>query len=193
MYLIVGLGNPGNEYKETRHNVGFDAVDLLGKRNFIDINKVKFNAVYGEGNIFGKKVFLIKPTTYMNLSGQAIKEFADYYKVQSKNIIVIADDIDIPFSSIRIRRNGSGGSHNGLKSVVNSLNTREFPRIKIGVGQKNPKQSLVSFVMGKFSKDERIDIDSAIEISAKATEIIIKDGIDVAMNEYNNHISKAQD
>lgn len=193
MYLIVGLGNPGKEYKETRHNVGFDALDLLGKRNFINIDKVKFNSIYGEGNISGKKVFLIKPTTYMNLSGEAIREFANYYKIESKNIIVLADDIDIPFSCVRIRRNGSGGSHNGLKSVVKSLGTKEFPRIKIGVGQKDPRQSLVSFVMGKFSKDERMDIDSAIEISALATEVIIKDGIEESMNKYNNHISRAQD
>lgn len=193
MYLIVGLGNPGNEYRETRHNVGFDALDLIGKRNFIEINKAKFNSVYGEGNISGKKVFLVKPTTYMNLSGQSIKEFADYYKIENENIVVLADDIDIPFSSIRIRRSGSAGSHNGLKSVVKSLGTKKFPRIKIGIGQKTPKQTLVSFVMGKFSKDERIDIDSAIEVSALATESIIKDGIETSMNKYNNHIIRAQD
>lgn len=192
MYLIVGLGNPGKEYEKTRHNIGFEAIDLLAKRNKIALNKMKFKSIYGEGRIGPEKVYLMKPTTYMNNSGEAVKAFADYYKIGPENILVIVDDIDIPFSSIRIKKNGSAGSHNGLKSIVKLLGSKDFPRLKLGVGQKNENQDLASFVLGRFSKEEMVDIDKTLDLSVRAIEEAIRSGIESSMNKFNNKDSSAQ-
>lgn len=194
MYVVVGLGNPGKDYANTRHNVGFNTIDILSERNNIKLNKIKFKSVYGEGIIGNKKVMLVKPQTYMNNSGISLREISQFYKLPIENIIVIVDDIDIDFASIRIRAKGSAGSHNGLKSIIYHLQNDNFPRVKIGIGKKrHEKQDLADFVLSKFSKEETIDIQSAILTSAEAVECIIKHGIDKAMNQYNSRTNRAQD
>lgn len=192
MYVVVGLGNPGKDYTNTRHNIGFNTVDLIGKRNNINLNKIKFNSIYGEGNIGGEKILLVKPQTYMNNSGTSVRDIWQYYKIPIENIIVVVDDIDIDFSSVKLRAKGSAGSHNGLKSIINHLQGKEFPRVKVGIGKKYENQDLADFVLSRFSKDEQIDIDMSIITAAEAVESIIKDGIDIAMNKYNNKTNKAQ-
>lgn len=193
MYVVVGLGNPGKDYTNTRHNVGFDTLDLLAKRNNININKIKFKSVYGEGNIGNEKVLLVKPQTFMNNSGIAVSDIFKFYKVPIGNIIVIVDDIDIEFASIRIRGKGSAGSHNGLKSIIYHLQDDGFPRIKIGIGKKYESQDLADFVLSRFGKSEKDDIQISFVKAAEAVETIIKEGIDPAMNKYNIKSNKAQD
>lgn len=192
LYVIVGLGNPGKTYSNTRHNVGFDTLDILAERNNIKINKIKFKSVYGEGNINGEKVLLVKPQTYMNNSGETVRDIANFFKLNPKEIIVIVDDIDIEFASVRVRQKGSAGSHNGLKSIIYLLGSDDFPRIKIGIGKKHESQNLADFVLSRFSKDERKIIEESLVYSAEAVETIIKDGIEASMNKFNNK-SPAQD
>lgn len=192
MFVVVGLGNPGKDYTNTRHNVGFDTIDLLAERNNIKLNKIKFTSVYGEGNINGKKVLLVKPQTYMNNSGVTVRDIHNFYKVPIENILVIVDDIDIGFSTVRIKSKGSAGSHNGLKSIVSLLQSQDFPRIKIGVGAKRQNQDLASFVLSRFPKDERKEIEEAILTAAESVETIINYDIDKAMNEFNTKGNKAQ-
>ena len=156
MFLIVGLGNPGREYDGTRHNIGFEAIDYISSKNNIDINKSKFKVMFGEGFIKGQKVILLKPTTYMNLSGESIREVINFYKIDNNKIIVIYDDISLEIGKLRIREKGSAGGHNGIKSIIANMGTDVFPRIKIGVGQ--PKGDLVSHVLGRFNKDEEEDL-----------------------------------
>ena len=186
MYLIVGLGNPGKKYDKTRHNVGFDAIDLLADYFAINIDKVKFNGVYGETRYKGEKIILLKPVTYMNASGDCLVQFANYFGVDEENIIVLVDDIDIEFGSVRIKRNGSPGTHNGLKSIVERLKTKNFPRVKIAVNQKPSYMNLADFVLSRFSDEERKIIDQEIEIARDAVIKIIENGIDQAMNEVNS-------
>lgn len=194
MFVVVGLGNPGKDYVGTRHNIGFATIDLLAERNNITMNKIKFKSVYGEGNIKGKKVILVKPQTYMNNSGMAVREICEFYKLPIKNLIVIVDDIDIDFASIRIRGKGSAGSHNGLKSIINHLKDNNFPRIKIGIGKKqHEQQDLADFVLSKFSKDEIMDINDSILTAAEAVETMIKYDINTAMNQFNNKTNRAQE
>ena len=157
MYIVIGLGNPGKDYSNTRHNVGFDTIDILANRNNIKINKIKFKSVFGEGTIGNEKVLLVKPQTYMNNSGIAVREIYQFYKVPIENILVVVDDIDIDFASVRIRLKGSAGSHNGMKSIIYHLQRDDFPRIKIGIGKRKEEQDLADFVLSRFSKDERID------------------------------------
>ena len=183
MFLIVGLGNPGREYDGTWHNIGFEAIDYISSKNNIDINKSKFKGMFGEGFIKGQKVILLKPTTYMNLSGESIREVINFYKIDNNKIIVIYDDISLEIGKLRIREKGSAGGHNGIKSIIANMGTDVFPRIKIGVGQ--PKGDLVSHVLGRFNKDEEEDLKEVIEASNKATEIIIQYGAKQAMNELN--------
>ena len=183
MFLIIGLGNPGREYDGTRHNIGFEAIDYLSKKYNIDINKSKFKGVFGEGFIGGQKVILLKPTTYMNLSGESVREVINFYKIDNNNIIVIYDDISLEIGKLRIREKGSAGGHNGIKSIIANMGTDVFPRIKIGVGQ--PKGDLVSHVLGRFNKEEAEDLKEVIDASNKAVEIIIKYGAKQAMNELN--------
>ena len=186
MFVVVGLGNPGKDYAKTRHNVGFDTIDLLAERNNINVNKIKFKSVYGEGNINGKKVLLVKPQTYMNNSGESLRDIQNFFKVPMENIIVIVDDIDIEFGTVRIRSKGSAGSHNGLKSIINLTGNQNFIRVKIGIGSKRPNQDLASFVLSKFSKEERVSIEEAILTTAESVETIIKYDVDKAMNEFNS-------
>lgn len=185
LYIVVGLGNPGKDYTDTRHNIGFTTVDLLAERNNIEINKVKFKSVYGVGNIGGKKLMIVKPHTYMNNSGIAVGEIARFYKTPIENIIVVVDDIDIDFSSIRVKAKGSAGSHNGLKSIIYHLKDDKFPRVKIGVGKKHPNEDLAKFVLGRFSKEEIPAMKEAVLTASEAVENIIKTDIDQAMNKYN--------
>ena len=183
MFLIVGLGNPGKEYDGTRHNIGFEAINFIANKYNIDINRSKFKGVFGEGFIGNKKVILLKPTTYMNLSGESIREVINFYKIDTNEIIVIYDDISLEIGTLRIREKGSAGGHNGIKSIISNLGGDFFPRIKIGVGQ--PKGDLVSHVLGRFNKEEEEDLEKVIEAATKAVEIIIKNGTKEAMNEIN--------
>ncbi len=193
MFVVVGLGNPGKEYTNTRHNVGFDTIDLLAERNNIKINKIKFKSVYGEGIIGNEKVLLVKPQTYMNNSGVTVRDIYSFYKIPPENIIVIVDDIDIDFATVRIKRKGSAGSHNGLKSIIYLLQRDDFPRVKIGIGKKHESQDLANFVLSRFSKEEREIIEESILTGAESVETIIKYGIEQAMNEFNTKGNRAQD
>lgn len=194
MKLIIGLGNPGNEYKWTRHNVGFEAIDKLAYDFNINVNKNKFKAIYGEGIIHGEKVLLIKPLTYMNLSGECVRDFLNFYKdIELYDILVICDDINLPLGSIRIRKKGSDGGQNGLKNIIYQLGSDSFPRLRIGIGQKPPHFTLANFVLSKFNKDEEEDIVKGITNATDAIEIFIKDkenGLSNAMNLFNKKLKK---
>lgn len=183
MYAIVGLGNPGKEYENTRHNAGYDALDYISKKYNIDINRIKFKGIVGEGFIEGKKVMLLKPTTYMNLSGESVRELMDFYKLSHEEIIIIYDDISLEVGRLRIRTKGSAGGHNGIKSIISHCGD-VFPRIKIGVGQ--PDKNLVNHVLGKFSKEDRDLMEKSLEAASDAAVSIIKEGIQGAMNKFNS-------
>lgn len=185
MFLIVGLGNPGKEYDKTRHNVGYDAVDRLAETNSIKVDRIKFRALTGEGTISGKRVILMKPLTYMNNSGIAVREAIEYYKLSVEDLIVVVDDIDIEFGSTRIRKKGSAGSHNGMKSIISHLKRDDFTRIKLGIGKKPAEWDLADFVLSRFSTDERKEVDKMVIKAAEAVETILKEGIDAAMNSFN--------
>lgn len=185
MYLIVGLGNPEPEYSNTRHNMGFDVINCLAKQLKIDINKNKFDALYGSGVISDEKIVLVKPQTYMNLSGKSIKEFKKFYKLENSDIIVIYDDIDIEKGKIKIRKKGSAGTHNGMKSVVQELSTDEFVRIRVGTGKPEFENDLVNYVLTKIPKNEREMLDEAIVDAKSAIIEIVTNGIDIAMNKFN--------
>lgn len=184
MYIIAGLGNPGKEYAGTRHNVGFDTIDFLAEKYNVNLNKLKFNSVYGEININGEKVMLVKPVTYMNRSGIAIAEIVKYYKVPIENLIIIYDDIDIPAGTLRIRPHGSSGTHNGMKSIIYQLENDKFPRIRIGIG-RNPDMDLADYVLQRFNKDDREKIDSIIKSASEAAEEIIAKSLDSSMQKFN--------
>lgn len=185
MNLIVGLGNPGKEYVGTKHNVGFEVLDKLAYDNNININKAKFNALIGEGTIKNKKVALLKPLTYMNLSGESVKATMSWYKISNKDIIVIYDDISLNIGDIRIREKGSAGGHNGMKNIIYLLNTDEFIRIRVGIGNKPANWDLANYVLSRFSKDEIPNIIEGFTKAADAVEMILASGVSAAMNEYN--------
>lgn len=185
MYIIAGLGNPGKEYDMTRHNIGFEVIDYIAGEYKVKVNKLKFKSLFAEINIGGEKVYIVKPQTYMNLSGEAIREFSAFYKIPPQNIIVINDDISLETGKVRIRRKGSAGGHNGLKSIIYQLNSDEFPRIKMGVGQ-NKEGELADYVLGRFKKDEIPVMEESIIKASKASEEIIRKGIDSAMNKYSS-------
>ena len=191
MKIIVGLGNPGKKYENTRHNMGFHAVDLLAERHNIAVNKIKFKALVGEGQISGHKVLLVKPQTYMNLSGQSVREVMAYYKVDIEDLLVIYDDLDTAVGSIRVRKKGSAGSHNGMKSVIYDLQDDGFPRIRIGIGQAG-KKDWKDFVIGGIKKDEKALIEEAVTHAAEAVECILSENIDMAMNRYNQKKAKPE-
>ena len=187
MYLVVGLGNPGNEYKMTRHNIGFEVIDYIAAQKGVKVNKLKFKGIYGELNILGEKVILVKPQTYMNLSGSCVVEFCNFYKIPPENVIVINDDTSLERGRIRIRQKGGAGGHNGLKSIISNLRTEVFPRIKVGIGSAaNANMELTDFVLGKFTKDEIPILENAIIKTSKAVFDIIEKGMDYAMNQNNN-------
>lgn len=186
MYLIVGLGNPGDKYKSTRHNVGWDTIDALAKKHGIIFNEKKHKAEFGKGIIAGEKVILAKPQTFMNLSGESVRELVDYYKIDEKQeLIVIYDDISLDVGQLRIRKKGSAGGHNGIKNIILNLAGDEFNRIKVGVGNKPANYDLADYVLGHFSKEDKCVMDEAFDKAADAVETIIIDGPDTAMNRYN--------
>lgn len=186
MFLIAGLGNPGREYEKTRHNMGFDTVDELIDRHRIPQGGIAHKAMYGKGIIGGAKVIMAKPLTYMNLSGESVREFVNYYKMDPETeMIVIYDDIDLDPGQIRIRKKGSAGGHNGIKNIIAQLGTQNFYRIKVGVGAKPKGWDLADYVLGRFPADERDLVDQAISQAADAVEMILEQGIDAAMNHYN--------
>jgi PTH1 family peptidyl-tRNA hydrolase len=183
MFLIVGLGNPGKEYEETRHNIGFKVVDNIAKEYNIEINRQKFKGTYGEGFIESEKVMLLKPTTFMNLSGESVRAVVDFYNLDNDKILVIYDDISLEVGTLRIREKGSAGGHNGIKSIIAHLGSDVFSRIKVGVGQ--PNGDLIKYVLGKFTKEEVVVLSETIEASTKATRDIIKSDVKTAMNQFN--------
>ena len=186
MYLIVGLGNPGKQYENTRHNVGFDAVDLLVDEYRVPSSGKQHKAMYGKGVIAGQKVILAKPLTYMNLSGESVRALVDYYKIDpEEELIVIYDDISLEPGKIRIRKKGSAGGHNGIKNIIAQLGTQNFQRIKVGVGEKPKGWDLADYVLGHFSKEDQAKMDEAFKDAADAAEMILDKGMDAAMNHYN--------
>ncbi|MCR5482289.1 MAG: aminoacyl-tRNA hydrolase [Clostridia bacterium] len=191
MYIIVGLGNPGKKYENTRHNMGFITLDLLAEKFDIKVNKIKFKALVGEGFISGHKVLLVKPQTYMNLSGNSVREVINFYKEDIENLIVIYDDLDTPLGSIRVRKKGSAGTHNGMRSVIYDLQDDNFPRIRIGIGQER-KGDLVDFVIGGFTKAEVPLLEDACTRAAAAAACIVEKGVEKAMNEYNIRPNKKE-
>ena len=184
MYIIAGLGNPGRKYENTRHNMGFIAVDLLAEKYGIKVDKIKFKALVGEGRIAGQKVLLVKPQTYMNLSGESIREVMSFYKEDIENLIVIYDDIDIPTGTIRLRKKGSAGTHNGMRNIVYLLADDGFPRIRVGIGSEK-KVDLINYVTGGVTKGEKELLEGALLKAADAAAAIVEKGIEKAMNEYN--------
>lgn len=187
--VVVGLGNPGKNYEGTRHNVGFMSIDCLADRLGISIHEEKWHSLIGKGRLASKKVILVKPQTYMNNSGQAVREVLDFYKLDNQNLIVIQDDIDISLGTIRIKRSGSAGSHNGLKSIISYMAGEDFPRVKISIGRRPAKMDLANFVLSKFKTEEKDVLDDEIEAACDAVTAIIEKGIDYGMNEWNGWTS----
>lgn len=189
MYIIAGLGNPGKEYENTRHNVGFDVIDVLADKYNISVLELKHKAMIGKGYIEGNKVVLVKPLTYMNLSGESIRPIMDYYKSDAEQeLIVISDDISLPPGQLRVRKKGSAGGHNGLKNIIKMLGTENFQRIRMGVGEKPKNYDLADWVLGHFSKEDRTAINDAAEKAVRAVEMMICGDVDRAMNEFNRKV-----
>lgn len=186
-HIIAGLGNPGLAYANTRHNAGFMGLDALAKSNSIDVKTMRFKSDCGDGSVGGVRCLLMKPTTFMNLSGEAISQAASFYKIPPSNIVIMYDDITLPPGKLRVRCKGSAGGHNGMKSIITLLNTYEFPRVRIGVGAKpSPDYDLADWVLSKFTEDDTKALAPALENAAKAAELIIQGKIDEAMNRFSN-------
>ncbi len=190
MFIIAGLGNPKKEYDNTRHNIGFAMIDELADKYHISVMDVKHKALTGKGMIGGHKVLLVKPLTFMNLSGESIRPLADYFKIDvASELIVVSDDISLPPGQIRIRKRGSAGGHNGLKSIIQQLGSEEFQRIRIGVGEKPGGYDLADYVLGHFSKEEQVFMSEGIKKAVSAVEMMLDGNIDCAMNEFNRKVS----
>ncbi len=186
MYIIVGLGNPKSEYKNTRHNIGFDVIDVLADKYDIITEARKHRAFCGKGYIEGQKAVLAMPQTYMNLSGESVRSMVDYYKIDIKTeLIVIFDDVSLDLGQIRIRKQGTAGGHNGMKNIISHLGTDEFMRVRMGVGAKPKGYDLADYVLGRFSKGERETMDEAVIKATEAIKMIVTEGVDHAMNLYN--------
>lgn len=185
MYIIVGLGNPGKKYEHTRHNVGFDVIDRFAEKHDIKMDRLKHKALIGEGRIAGEKVVLIKPQTYMNLSGESLISAVNFYKPDMDKVVVVYDDIDIDIGHIRIRKKGSAGSHNGMKSIISNLSTQDFPRFRVGVGRPESGRDLADFVLSRVSKTEEDKMMESIDNTVSALEVMIESDLDLAMNRYN--------
>jgi len=185
MYLIIGLGNPGDKYTFTRHNAGFLAIDYISQKQNIEVKKIKHKALIGEGSISGEKVVLVKPQTFMNLSGESVRELKSWYKTENNKIIIIYDDVSMPVGSLRIREKGSAGGHNGIKSIILNLGTDEFPRFRLGINEKPDNYDLADYVLGKFtSEEQKIMFDTFDKVNS-AIEEYIKSGATSAMNKFN--------
>jgi PTH1 family peptidyl-tRNA hydrolase len=185
MKLIVGLGNPEKTYGGTRHNVGFEVIDKIAQNNDVKISKLNFKAYIGEGVIRDEKIILMKPQTFMNLSGLSVRSALDFYKLTIADLLIFFDDVSLPAGNIRIRRRGSSGGHNGIKDIIREVCSEEFLRVKIGIGEKPEYWDLADFVLTKFNRDERKKIDDAISRAAEAAELLVKNEIDFAMSKYN--------
>lgn len=185
MYLIIGLGNPEEEYSKTRHNMGFNTINKIAEKYNLKVEQKKFQGLCESAIIEGEKVILIKPQTYMNLSGNCVKEFVDFYKIEKENIIIIYDDMDTKPGEIRIRKKGSSGGHNGIKSIIQSLGTEEFPRIRIGIGRPEHNGDEINYVIGNIPEAEIKELEKGTEKAKEATIEILKNGIDYAMNKFN--------
>lgn len=183
MHIIIGLGNPGVKYEKTRHNMGYRAADKLAERNGIEFRKEKFDSLVGEGMIGGERIIVAKPLTYMNLSGQAARKLISFYKIPADNMIIVYDDIDLPIGSLRIRKSGGAGTHNGMRSICEEVGTGEFIRVRLGIG--NSGGDLINYVIGKVPRHEQTVLNETAEAGAKAVEDIIKYGADEAMNMDN--------
>jgi len=186
LYIIVGLGNPGNRYDNTRHNVGFETIDLLAHKNSIPLKKLKFKALYGEGTIGGKRVLLVKPQTFMNLSGESLREIMAWYKIPIDRLLVIYDDVDLEMGKIRVRGKGSAGTHNGMKSIIYQLQNDGFPRVRIGTGKPPPGWDLADYVLSKYDAASRKIMNESVERACEATATFITADLNSAMNSYNN-------
>lgn len=194
MWLIVGLGNPGTKYKNTRHNIGFMAVAYLAEANGIRFNKSNFKSHWGKGNIQGREVILAEPQTFMNLSGEAVRLLADYFCIEPKNIVVIYDDIDLGFGAIRIRLKGGSGGHKGIESIIEQLDTNNFPRIRLGIGRPENREQgagsreqvdVAEYVLSPFNSEEVSTVLTVMNRTKEAVDVILKDGIEKAMNRFN--------
>lgn len=185
MYLIVGLGNPEPEYSKTRHNMGFDVINKLSNKYEINVNKSKWKGLVGTGIIENEKVILLKPQTFMNLSGESIREVMDFYNLENKDIIIIYDDMDIEKGEIKVRKTGGPGSHNGMKSVIENLPNNRFKRVRVGIGKPENKSDMINYVIGKVSDEEQEILDKGTEKAKEAVIEIIKNGVDSAMNKFN--------
>lgn len=192
MYLIAGLGNPGREYENTRHNAGFASIDRLAEKNHISIDMKKFQALCGTGYIGGQKVLLLKPQTYMNLSGESLRAACDFFKIDpEQELIVIYDDISLAPGQLRIRAKGSAGGHNGIKSIISHLGTQVFLRVKVGVGEKPQGWDLADYVLGHFSREEQQVMQESFDRAADAAAALLSEEVQQVMNEYNTHKAKA--
>ena len=186
-FIVVGLGNPGGKYTLTRHNSGFLCVDMLSEKLNFRVDKLKFKSLIADTTIGGHRLIVMKPQTYMNNSGEAVRECANFYKIKPENIIVIYDDISLDVGKLRIRRKGTDGGHNGIKSIIYHLNSDQFPRIKVGCGKKpHPDYNLADWVLSEFKKDEQKALEPALENACKAIELLLDNQIDKAMNLYNS-------
>lgn len=184
MYVIVGLGNPEDKYAGTRHNIGFDVINYFAESKNIEMKKRKHKAIIGEGFIGREKVMLVKPQTFMNLSGESVVEIVDYYDVPLENLLVIYDDIDLEGGSLRLRRKGSAGTHNGMRSIIYQLQDDKFPRLRVGIGRPE-RGDLIDFVIGRFSEEERKYMGQAVKKAAQAVDVFITKGITETMNQFN--------
>lgn len=192
MIIIAGLGNPGREYETTRHNAGFMTIDVLAKKYGIDVTEKKHKAIIGKGVIEGNKVILAKPQTYMNNSGESIRELVDYYKPDVETeVIIIYDDITLDVGGLRVRKKGSAGGHNGMKSIIAHLGTEEFQRIRVGIGEKPSRMDLADWVLGHFSKEDINTLVGACEEACEAVKLLMNGDIDEAMNRYNRKVDRA--
>ena len=185
MYLIVGLGNPGKEYENTRHNMGFHFLDCFAKENNIEINKEKFHGLYGEGRIDNEKVILLKPQQYMNLSGEAVKKFVDYFEIDLDHLLIIHDDLDLPLGTFRLRKQGSSGGHNGLKDIARLLNTEAYKRLKLGISN-NKAIDTKDYVLSTFSKEEQQEIAELEKTIIQLLTDFLKDDFETLMSKYNH-------
>lgn len=183
--MFIGLGNPGSRFDGTRHNIGFEVIDKLSDSLNIPMQQTKFKGLYGTGNVAGEKVFLLKPLTYMNLSGECVGPFMDYFQIPLEDMVVVYDDLDTIPGKLRLRTKGSAGGHNGIRSMIAHLGTQEFKRVRFGIGRPTNQQPVPDFVLNRFSKEEQMDVESGIDRSVKACEAFIETSFDKVMNKFN--------